>query len=133
MELKDNITGLQHLGIPCRDLNAACSFYQQLGFNEIFRKDFVDEACMAGEARFMQLGTLTLELYATDMTVGQSGAIDHVALNVQDIDAAFAAVNAIGLNNTGDCIHQLPFFAHGVKFFTISGPNGEKIEFNQYL
>ena len=28
-------------------------------------------------------------------------------------------------------IKELPLFDHGCRFFTIKGPNGEKIEFNQ--
>ena len=36
-------------------------------------------------------------------------------------------------NNTKDSIHFLPFWENGVKFFTIEGPNKEKIEFSQYL
>ena len=28
---------------------------------------------------------------------------------------------------------QLPFWENGVKYFTILGPNREKLEFNQYL
>ncbi len=29
--------------------------------------------------------------------------------------------------------HFLPFWENGVKFFTIEGPNKEKVEFSQYL
>ena len=30
-------------------------------------------------------------------------------------------------------IHFLPYWENGVKFFTIEGPNKEKVEFSQYL
>ena len=30
-------------------------------------------------------------------------------------------------------INSLPFFEKGVRFFTILGPNAEKIEFNQII
>ena len=36
-------------------------------------------------------------------------------------------------NTTKDTIHFLPFWENGVRFFTIEGPNKEKIEFSQYL
>ena len=133
MDLNTNVTGLQHLGMPCRDLDVSCAFYAKLGFKQIFATKFQDDAGHDGEARFLTLGNLTLELYVADKVAGKAGAIDHLALNVQDIEAAFAAVNALGLNNTHDTIHQLPFFERGVKFFTIEGPNQEKVEFNQYL
>ena len=32
-----------------------------------------------------------------------------------------------------DEVHFLPFWENGVKFFTIEGPNKEKVEFSQYL
>ena len=34
---------------------------------------------------------------------------------------------------TNDTVHFLPFWENGVKFFTIEGPNKEKVEFSQYL
>ena len=61
------------------------------------------------------------------------GAVDHIAINVKDIEEAFRFVNEAGLNNTNDIIHSLPFFENGVKFFTIEGANKEKVEFNQFL
>ena len=32
-----------------------------------------------------------------------------------------------------DKLQELPFFERGVRFFVITGPNGERVEFNQYL
>ena len=32
-----------------------------------------------------------------------------------------------------DAVRFLPFWARGVRFFTILGPNGEKVEFSQKL
>ena len=61
------------------------------------------------------------------------GAIDHVALDVRDIEEIFRYINESGLNSTQDTIHFLPFWENGVKFFTIEGPNKEKVEFSQYL
>ena len=63
----------------------------------------------------------------------EHGAIDHVALDVRDIEEIFQYINEAGLNSTQDTIHFLPFWENGVKFFTIEGPNKEKVEFSQYL
>ena len=63
----------------------------------------------------------------------EHGAIDHVALDVRDIEEIFRYINESGLNSTQDTIHFLPFWENGVKFFTIEGPNKEKVEFSQYL
>ena len=37
------------------------------------------------------------------------------------------------MNTLQDEIHFLPFWDKGVRFFTIKGPNEEKIEFSQFL
>lgn len=63
----------------------------------------------------------------------KTGAIDHVAIDVKDIEKVYELVNQAGLNTAQDIVHFLPFWANGVKFFTIEGPNREKIEFSQYL
>ena len=86
-----------------------------------------------GEVAFLQNGTLVIETYAVEDPAMQNGAIDHVALNVQDIEAAWSDAQACGYETEDKSINFLPFFERGVKFFTIIGPNREKVEFNQYL
>ena len=63
----------------------------------------------------------------------KSGAVDNIALDVKDIEKTYELINQEGLNTTQDTIHFLPFWENGVKFFTIEGPNKEKVEFSQYL
>ena len=132
MQLNENITGLQHLGIPTLDLEATKAFYTKLGFKVVFETDFDDNGTL-NHAAFLRFGNLTLETYKAPTVAGKAGAIDHLALNVQDIEKAFDEITKLGLNNTQDTIHFLPFFDKGVKFFTIEGPNHEKVEFNQYI
>ena len=122
---RNNVTGIQHLGIPTGDLNKTIEFYQGLGFEVIWQNP--------GEVAFLQNGTLVIETYAVDAPAMKSGAIDHVALNVQDIEAAWSDAQACGYETQDTEINFLPFFEKGVKFFTIIGPNREKVEFNQYL
>ena len=44
----------------------------------------------------------------------------------------FNGIQHIGIP-TNDIVHFLHFWENGVKFFTIEGPNKEKVEFSQYL
>ena len=60
-------------------------------------------------------------------------AFQAQALDVKDIEEIYQYINQAGLNTTQDSIHFLPFWENGVRFFTIEGPNKEKIEFSQYL
>ena len=119
-----NITGIQHLGIPTKDYAATLAFYHGLGFETIWEN---------GEVAFMQLGTLVIETYIADEVAMKNGAIDHVALNVKDIEAAWRDAQACGYETEDKEINFLPFLDNGVRFFTIIGPNREKVEFNQIL
>lgn len=61
------------------------------------------------------------------------GAIDHIAIDVTDIEKAYEKICAMGLNTLKDEIHFLPFWDNGVRFFTTEGPNKERVEFSQFL
>ena len=124
------ITGLQHIGIPTNDLEATIAFYETLGFHTAFRT--VNEA--AGEkVAFLRLGDITIETYENVQAVLANGALDHVALNVTDIEEVFQTAKEKGFCTLDAEIQFLPFWENGVRFFTIVGPNKEKIEFSQYL
>jgi len=121
---KENTTGIQHLGIPTENLEKTVAFYHGLGFETTWTN---------GEVAFLQLGTLVIETYKADTAAKLNGAIDHVALNVHDIEAAWRDAQACGYETEDKEINFLPFFEKGVRFFTIIGPNREKVEFNQIL
>lgn len=126
MDLKNYSTGVQHIGIPTNDLDKTVEFYKKLGFEIAF--EAVEEKVV-----FLKLGTLVVETYENHEAKMEHGAIDHVALDVRDVEEIFQYINEAGLNSTQDTIHFLPFWENGVKFFTIEGPNKEKVEFSQYL
>lgn len=124
------ITGLQHIGIPTNDMEATVSFYEGIGFEAVYRT--VNEAADE-KVTFLQLGNVMVETYENKSAVLMDGALDHIALDVTDIDAVFGLAKEKGLQMIDTEIQFLPFWKNGVKFFRISGPNKEKIEFNQYL
>ena len=130
MTMKEIATGLQHIGVPTGDMDATIHFYYALGFETIFE---TVNAEAGGRVNFFKLGDLVIETYEVTDPAKAPGAVDHIAINVKDIEEAFRFVNEAGLNNTNDIIHSLPFFENGVKFFTIEGANKEKVEFNQFL
>lgn len=130
MSLKEQMNGLQHVGIPTNDIEETISFYETLGFEIALRT--VNEAADEKVA-FLKLGNLVIETYENKTATLTSGAIDHIALDVKDIEKVYEMINAAGLNTTNDTVHFLPFWENGVRFFTIEGPNKEKVEFSQYL
>lgn len=128
MKISDFVTGVQHIGLPTNDMKATEAFYLGLGFEKIYET-------MNGKERvcFFQMGTVVFESYENGCAAERYGAIDHISLNVTDVEKVYALVTARGEKVVSNGIEQLPFFKNGVRFFTIEGPNKEKLEFNQYL
>lgn len=119
-------TGVQHIGVPTNDIEKTIAFYEKLGFVNAHQVDNNGEL-----VAFLKLGDLVIETYQNGKAVGAAGAVDHIAINVTDVDEARRIADGLGLEviEAG----QLPFWSNGVKYFTVLGPNREKIEFNQYL
>lgn len=130
MDLKSKITGVQHIGIPTDNIENSKKFYNAIGFELIY--ETINEAADEKVA-FMQLGNLVMEIYENHKATMITGAIDHVALDVTDIDNLFEEVKKLGVNMLDTQVNYLPFWEKGVKFFTITGPNNEKIEFCERL
>lgn len=124
------ITGLQHIGIPTNDLDATIAFYETLGFQIAYRT--VNEAANEKVA-FLRLGDVTVEAYENKQAALVNGAVDHIALNVTNIEEVFQLAKEKGFYMLDTEIQFLPFWDNGVRFFTILGPNKEKVEFSQYL
>ena len=126
-KIAETINGLQHIGLPTNDLEKTVAFYEGLGFSVALRT--VNEA--AGEqVAFLQLKELMIEASQTGRA---AGAVDHIALDVADVDTLFVLLRDGGYELLDDAVRFLPFWARGVRFFTILGPNGEKVEFSQKL
>ena len=82
---------------------------------------------------FLRLNDLVIETSENNNINTEAGAINHLAIDVNDIEEAYKFICDNNLNNTNDTIHFLPFWDNGVKFFTIQGPSGERVEFSQML
>ena len=119
-------TGVQHIGVPTNDIEKTIAFYTALGFEVAHRADNNGEL-----VAFLKLGDLVVETYQNFKAVGAAGAVDHIAINVTDVEEARRIADAMHLEVIEE--GQLPFWDNGVKYFTILGPNREKLEFNQYL
>ncbi|MDY4611675.1 MAG: VOC family protein [Sphaerochaetaceae bacterium] len=125
----ENITGVQHIGMPVDDSAATVAFYAQLGFSIAYET-------LNGTERvaFLKKGDLVIETYENHQAALCDGAWDHIALDVVDIHKAWKEiVEGLGIPSIEGSIQTLPFWKSGVKFFTVQGPNREKIEFSQIL
>jgi catechol 2,3-dioxygenase-like lactoylglutathione lyase family enzyme len=139
MLLQNNLQGLQHLGLPVTNLERSLAFYTTFGFTVAMRTEIPSEHGTVHVAMVAKDG-LTIELYQLagakrdEIAARSDGHHDHIALNVLDIEKACAEIKAAGFEILEpDAPKFLPFWERGVKFFTIRGPDGEKVEFNQFL
>lgn len=123
------VKGVQHIGLPTMDMEKTVAFYDQLGFEIAFETVLEDKVRVV----FFELKNLVIEAYEVEESAMAYGAIDHIAIDVTDIDAVYAEICEMGLNNLNDKVNGLPFLENGVKFFTIEGPNKERVEFGQIL
>ena len=129
MNTKDFTTGIQHIGIPTNNIEETINFYLTLGFTTALRTINGTE-----EVAFLQLHNLVIETYQNRQAAMAYGAIDHIAIDVKDIENLFNVVKEAGSFKMLDRqVNSLPFWNNGVKFFTIEGPNREKIEFCEKL
>ncbi len=132
--LGDNLTGFQHLGLPVTDLDASKAFYARLGFTEVMARELPRGGGML-HVSMMELNGFILELYQLPGAEGEAvkqrrdGHIDHIALDVGDINAAFQAICAAGLTPLEETPVFLPFWEQGIYYFNIRGLDGERIEF----
>lgn len=129
--IAQHITGIQHIGIPTNDLAGTIAFYEALGFTVVHRAETA-----TNHVAFLRLNNLVIETYQSTgapQAKGFDGAIDHIAVDVDDIEAVWDAVRASGLTPMEDEIQFLPFWEKGFRYFKVLGPNHEPVEFGQIL
>jgi len=129
--MKEQILGIQHIGIPTASLEKTLQFYKSIGFETVHETRNPQDGA---RVVFLRLAGLTIETWESDKACGTTGSIDHIALDVTDVDRVFAELEQNKSCRLLDAAPRfLPYWKHGLRFFTVEGPNGEKIEFSQYL
>lgn len=120
------VNGLQHIGIPTNKYEKTVEFYQTLGFTKVAAfKDPVSKS----DVTFLQNGPLVIETYNRAEDAGNIGAIDHLSFDTDDIESCWNMAKKLGYTIIEPKIMSLPFWENGIRYFTVLGPNKEKIEF----
>lgn len=126
--LTDFVTGYDHIGIPTNDMEATVKFYEAIGFKLVHAT-----TNNGGKVNFFQHGDIIIETYeAFGKAAMVRGAIDHIALRVNDIDKCYEEIVAAGFNVI-EGPNFLPFWENGIKYVCILGPNNEVVEFLQKM
>jgi lactoylglutathione lyase len=136
MNLKLN--HIQHIGIPVTKIKLSEAFYQRLGFKNVMASTFEYNGGK-GIVAMMKLNNMVIELYQMpeselkEIRNRQNGHIDHIAFDVDDIDATFTELKNASFSILEEQPVFLSFWKNGCKYFNITGPDGERLEFNQIL
>jgi lactoylglutathione lyase len=136
MQLK--INGLQHIGIPVTNLKNSELFYEGLGFKNVMHAEFEING-NKGHVSMMQRDAMVMEIYQlpvpelNEVRNRKNGHIDHIAFDVDDIEETFQLLKSNGYNIMEEAPVYLAFWENGCKYFNITGPDGERLEFNQVL
>lgn len=129
-----HINHLQHIGMPITNIETSIAFYERLGFKNVMQSTFIHEG-EQGKVCMMQRDVIIIELYQmpepelSNVKQRKDGRIDHIAFDVDDIDATFALLKHEGFVVIEDAPVFLNFWTKGCKYFNISGPDGERLEF----
>ena len=125
---KGIITGLAHIGIFVKDTKTSLDFYKRLGFT-LDNEASVDNLKLS----FLSAGTCLIELveFENGENSGRpAGVVDHIAVEVDDIEAAVANANKNGIK-IDSSIGTVQILG-GIKNVFFEGPDGERIEFMEY-
>lgn len=132
------INHIQHIGIPVTDLKVSVAFYEKLEFQNVMASTF-DFNGGKGIVAMMQREDMIIEIYQMpekelgEIRSRKNGHIDHIAFDVGNIDEAFNELKNASFNIIEAAPVFLPFWKNGCRYFNITGPDGERIEFNQVL
>ena len=124
------VKGLAHIGIRVRDMDVSVKFYTELlGFKVTGRQMLgTTELC------FLENGSCPLELiHSATHDERVPGQIDHFALEVQHIDELVEGLKAKGITFLTDGVVDCPTLMDGVRNIFFCGPDGERIEFFDYV
>ena len=123
---------VQHIAFNCRDLRVQEQFYtKHFGF----RRARVFNEGTPGEFIMLRLGTTCLELLSvqagSEFQLGgtQPVGFKHLAFEVDDLDAAVAALQADGIET--DQIKDCSSIVEGMHVCFFNDPDGNRLELTQ--
>lgn len=117
-----HITGLAHIGIYVNNMDESMDFYKRLGFTADREED------IGVKLAFLSAGTCLIELIEKPHE-RSAGVVDHIALEVDDIEAAVADAGKKGITIDGAVRVSALGGIRNVFFY---GPDGERLEFFEY-
>lgn len=91
------VRGIDNVGIAVRDLEASLRFYHALGFEKEWQDERSALVCADGARLYLFRTSNPATLQRNFDHFGNPVGIDHLSLAVEDVDAAYNALEAQGI------------------------------------
>ena len=130
-----HITGLAHIALYTKDMEASLNFYKILGGVVTDQAD-VQKPTGTNYIKIVQMPGFFLEIiepHDGSPVTAEGGLFPHIALEVDDVDAAVAELKVAGITSfrTPEP-NTMPIFG-GIRNIFFYGPDGELLELLQHL
>jgi len=130
-----HLTGLAHIALYTKDLEASLKFYETLGGIITDQAD-VKKQTGTNHIKIVQMPGFFLEIiepHDGSPVTSEGGLFPHIALEVDDVDAAVADLKSAGIDTfrTPEP-NPMPIFG-GIRNIFFYGPDGELLELLQHL
>ena len=121
--------GLGHVAIHTRDMDGSIAFYEKIG-GTLSKQAALQTPAGEKKLALVAFGGITLELIQSPTEVPMTeGNIPHVAIYVDDVDAAAAEIQAAGVDTfMTPQKNVMPTLFGGLENWFFTGPSGEQIE-----
>lgn len=132
----NHITGLAHMALYTKDLEASIRFYENLG-GMLTDRAQVAKPVGTNLLAMVKLADFFLEIiepHDGSPVTPEGGLFPHLALEVDDIDAAVSNLKNAGINTfRTDVPNDMPGLFGGIRNIFFTGPNGEQLELLQKM
>ena len=130
-----HLTGLAHIALYTKNLEASLAFYGMLG-GVVFDQADVKKPAGTNHIKLVHMPGFVLEIiepHDGSPVTSEGGLFPHIALEVDDVDAAVAELKALGINTFRTVEpNSMPIFG-GIRNIFFYGPDGELLELLQHL
>ena len=127
--MKEHYQGLGHIAIYTKDMDESIAFYEKIG-GTLSQQASIPTPAGDKLLALVSFGGITLELIQSPTEAPMTeGCIPHIAIYVDDLDAAAAEIKAAGVDTFMTPEKKvLPQLFGGLENWFFTGPSGEQIE-----
>ena len=130
-----SIIGLAHVALYTKDMETSLKFYEMLGGKVTDQAD-VKKPTGTNHIKLVQMPGFVLEIiepHDGSPVTAEGGLFPHIALEVDNVDAAVAELKAAGIDTFRTAEPNTATFFGGIRNIFFYGPDGELLELLQHL